>query len=109
MSAENALASPTLTAPVPRTTTALRFLLPITAPAPPRPALWYWSVERQANGTRFSPAGPVESTLWNGPICSRTSCSSGRRLEAPEPAGGGQELDLVVLDQHEDGLGRARR
>ena len=71
----NAAASPTVTAPVPRTTTALRFLLPITAPAPPRPALWNWSVERQAKGTRFSPAGPVESTLCHGPISSRTSCS----------------------------------
>ncbi len=39
MSRWNCRASPTVTDPVPRTTTALTFLAPITAPAPPRPAL----------------------------------------------------------------------
>ena len=75
MSAVNARASPTATDPVPRTTSALRFLLPMTAPDPPRPALWYWSVERQAKGMSCSPAGPVERTLCHGPISSRTFCS----------------------------------
>ncbi len=75
MSLRNALASPTATEPVPRTAIALRFLSPMRAPWPPRPALWYWSVERQAQGILFSPAGPMESVLASGSKSSRMACS----------------------------------
>ena len=100
-SAVNSRASPTVTEPVPRTTTAFRFLLPMTAPAPPRPALWYWSVERQAKGTSCSPAGPVERTLCHGPISSRIFCSRAAVSRPQKRPSASQELDPVVLDEHQ--------
>ena len=51
--------SATLMAPCPRTTTALRFLLPMTAPTPQPPATLKRSPMTQAAFTRFSPAGPM--------------------------------------------------
>ena len=42
---------------------ALSFLRPQRAPWPPLPALWYWSVERQAQRISLSPAGPMDSVL----------------------------------------------
>jgi hypothetical protein len=59
MSSRKALGSPTVTVPVPATAMALTFLDPSSAPVPPRPALWYWSLEMQAQGSRLSPAGPM--------------------------------------------------
>src|SRR5216684_1228048 len=45
---------------VPRTARALTFLLPSTAPLPPRPA-WRPSWEIVAKRTACSPAGPIEA------------------------------------------------
>ena len=47
----------------PSTTMALRFLLPITAPGPPRARLRCPSFMMAAMRTRCSPAGPMHSTL----------------------------------------------
>ncbi len=51
----------------PSTTIAFRFFEPITAPGPPRPSERVPSFMMAANRTRFSPAGPMHSTLRRGP------------------------------------------
>ena len=82
---------------MPRMAIALRFLRPMRAPWPPRPALWYWSVEMQAQGSSFSPAGPMESTL----ACSSKSerrVASIVEVSMPAVLGGRQEGHGVVLD-----------
>ena len=88
MSARKARASPTVTAPVPRTAIALTFLTPMRAPAPPRPALWYWSVERHAQGSRCSPAGPLDMTFAFGSRSARSAASTSEtRMPRYFPAG----------------------
>ena len=58
-----AFGSATDTFPEPRTTIAFRFLLPITAPTPLRPAALYRSFMIAAIRLRCSPAGPIVRTL----------------------------------------------
>jgi len=67
--------SPTATEPVPRMETALSFLWPQRAPWPPLPALWNWSVERQAQRTSRSPAGPMDIVLAAGSKSRRIASS----------------------------------
>ena len=58
------------TSPSPRTTTAFRFLDPMTAPTPARPAARSRSFMMAANSTCFSPAGPITAVLalaWVSP------------------------------------------
>src|SRR3972149_8552119 len=62
----NPLGSATGMAPAPRTTTALSFLDPLTAPGPPLAADRKNSCCTLANFTRFSPAGPIERTRTEG-------------------------------------------
>ena len=45
---------------LPETLMALRFLLPKTAPGPPRPKALFLSFITEAKRTRFSPAGPIQ-------------------------------------------------
>ena len=58
-----ALGEATATPPVPRTAMALRFLEPMTAPTPLRPAARCLSFMIDAKRTRFSPAGPMHETM----------------------------------------------
>ena len=58
----NAIGSLTVTPTVPRTTTALRFFDPITAPTPDRPAALSISFTIAAYKAPFSPAKPMEAT-----------------------------------------------
>ena len=58
----NAIGSLTFTPTVPRTTMALRFFDPITAPTPDRPAARSISFTTAAYRTPFSPARPIEAT-----------------------------------------------
>ncbi len=51
--------SATLMVPLPRTAIAFRFLEPMTAPVPVRPAMRPSSLAMQAKRTIFSPAGPM--------------------------------------------------
>src|SRR5437879_8434226 len=55
----NSSGSAHCTAPVPRTTMALTFFDPITAPTPERPAARDLSLMTQATRFKFSPAGPM--------------------------------------------------
>ena len=55
---------------------ALTFFAPMRAPAPPRPALCAWSVERHAHGSRFSPAGPLDMACMRGSRSRRSVLSS---------------------------------
>ena len=54
---------------VPRTAIALRFLLPITAPTPERPAARCKSLTIAEYKTPFSPERPIEETRINGSWC----------------------------------------
>lgn len=56
---------------VPTTTMALSFLLPATAPVPPRPAARSSLLIQLAKRTRFSPAGPMAITSASSPCRSR--------------------------------------
>ena len=58
----NSLGRATFTPPVPRTTTALRFLLPMTAPMPPRPAARFLSFMMPAYSIPRSPGVPMVAT-----------------------------------------------
>ncbi|MPM94275.1 hypothetical protein SDC9_141421 [bioreactor metagenome] len=69
--ARNLSLSPILTPLVPLTTIALRFLEPITAPTPLRPAALWSSFMMLAKRTLFSPAGPIHATLASGSCFAR--------------------------------------
>ena len=61
------------TAWLPAATIAFRFLLPMMAPMPPRPAARSRSFMMAANSTRFSPAGPMQATEALAAVCSCTA------------------------------------
>lgn len=67
---------------MPRTSTAFRFLDPITAPMPVRPAerAYFPSDMTQAMRESFSPAGPIPAT-----IASRWVSSSNRPSVSKKP------------------------
>jgi hypothetical protein len=96
MSSRNARASPTVTRPVPATAIALRFLEPIRAPVPPRPALWYWSLETQAQGSLCSPAGPIDSEVMCGSKSARRAASMSA-VSMPAYLAAGTKLTLSSL------------
>ena len=60
---------------VPRTTTALRFLEPMTAPMPVRPLARLPMLMIAARRTPFSPAGPIAATSTFGSSSSSLSRS----------------------------------
>ena len=70
-----AAGSASSTRPVPRTTIALSFMWPITAPLPPRPGIRPASLTMHAYSTSRSPAGPMANTraLASPTSASRTS------------------------------------
>jgi hypothetical protein len=68
MSLFSSALSRTATASFPLTTTAFKFLEPITAPTPARPAARPLSFMIDENKTRFSPAGPIQATLALGSV-----------------------------------------
>ena len=84
---------------------ALSFLRPQRAPWPPLPALWYWSVERQAQRTSLSPAGPMDSVLASASKSWRMASSISEVLRPQYFGCGRQELDDVVPDGHDHRLG----
>ena len=61
---------------VPRTAIAFRFLLPITAPTPERPAARCRSLTTAAYNTWFSPASPIELMRSCGSWCCFFSIAS---------------------------------
>ena len=71
---------------VPRMATALRFLEPMTAPTPDRPAARCLSFMMQANRTRFSPAGPMQATRALGTPSSARMPSSVADTVLPQKA-----------------------
>ncbi len=64
--ARKASRSCTRTVRDPCTAMPLRFLAPMTAPAPPRPAWRLYSQLIRANGSRFSPPWPMVTTMACG-------------------------------------------
>ena len=96
MSSRKARASPTSTRPVPATAIAFKFLEPIRAPVPPRPALWYWSLDTQAQGSFFSPAGPTDSDVMCGSKSARSEASSSA-VSMPAYLAAGTKLTLSSL------------
>ncbi len=85
--------------------TALRFLEPMRAPCPARPALWNWSVLRQAQGTRFSPAGPIDSTLASLSRSARSAASTSDTFMPQYLSLAGRNFDVPVLDPQHHRLG----
>jgi hypothetical protein len=79
----------TCTGCVPRAATALRFLAPITAPTPERPAARCLSLMMQAVRARRSPAGPMEQTLASAWV-SALSPSSVSCVVLPQTAWAGR-------------------
>ena len=81
--------SSTRTPTVPCTATALRFLEPITAPTPERPAARWRSLMMHAKRTPRSPATPIEATFSSGFWCCAFSASSVCQTVSPHssPAG----------------------
>ncbi len=77
------------TPPVPFTAMAFKFLLPITAPTPPRPAALTLSHIKLAIGTSFSPGGPIDTTLYLGSFSMLRILSSVSQVFFPHisPAG----------------------
>ncbi|MBA7637878.1 hypothetical protein ES703_45527 [subsurface metagenome] len=63
----NSCGRATSISPVPFTTTAFKFLDPITAPSPPRPKEFVLSTIARARRTRFSPDVPITITPVSGP------------------------------------------
>ena len=69
--------------------------------------LVYWSVERQANGTSSRRRGPWRAPCGTGPSA-RARAAPGPPSPDPRSGPRPEELDTVVLDEHEDGFGARR-
>ena len=70
----------------------LELLASHSAPWPPRPALWWRSVEKATNAISFSPAGPIESVFAWGSKSRRIACSiSEVRIPQYLPSAGTKE------------------
>ncbi len=63
------------------------FLLPNTAPMPPRPSVWARSCMTDATFTRFSPATPMQRTEDRFSSPASTSSSVDPGVFSPEVAG----------------------
>ena len=68
---------------LPRTAIAFRFLEPITAPRPVRPAMRPRSLAMSAKRTMRSPAGPMADTLYSSEPSSRRTASSVAKVSRP--------------------------
>jgi hypothetical protein len=103
-----ALASAMLPTPlVPRTAIAFRFLLPITAPTPERPAARCRSFTTAANSTLFSPASPIDEMRSSGSWWSFLSVSSVSHTLCPHNADASRSSATSSLMQRYTGLALA--
>lgn len=90
---------------VPRTAMALRFLLPMTAPTPERPAARCRSLTTAANSTWFSPARPMPEMRVSGSCSVVLRCSSVSHTLLPQMSAASRSSATSSLMYRYTGLG----
>ncbi len=85
------------------TVKAFSFLLPNTAPMPPRPRVWACSCMTEATFTRFSPATPMQSS-GGALVKPGSSSASVTAVSLPQRSAAGSDLGPLGGDVQAHGL-----